>query len=656
MEPHSQSLATSAFRAARVTILLSFVAAAILSALLIGERLIFETTYRNASDTVRRAQSLSNIIILADERLTMSANMAASTGNQHWVDRYNSSIPVIDAAIKDVMTLAPPEDAARFNRDTKISNDRLVEIERAAFAAVDLHRLNAAQKILHSRDYTNYKTKLAAGTRAFLDNLIRDRQLQVDGTRRRGQWTLAILIIVGLFGFVFLWRASGRRLIASCDWHRRAEARLHFMAHNDELTRLPNRKSFEENLESLLRDRSTTSMVAVAMLDIDNFKDVNDLLGHPCGDELLRSLAARLQAELPEGSILARFGGDEFAIVLPTNSEDAAGSYFSGLNKVCATPFDLNGHHITSSISIGVAFWPSHAATPTELLRLADISLYEGKATGRNRTFLFDPKLEEERLERQQMEVQLREALKRENLMVHYQPIFAAAGQDIVGLEALLRWPHPTRGDVSPKDFIPVAEQSGLILPIGEWVMRRVFEDSRRWPELEVAINISPLQLRDPSFYGTVRRLLSETHAKANQIYLEITEGFLLQNDVRTQNLLSGLHDLGFHISIDDYGTGYSSLGYLMSFPFDKMKIDQSFVQGIETSTQTADIVRSVIALGKTLGLAIVAEGVETQGQHDFLAAAGCHQMQGFLLGKPLPSRKIQALLSEELKRSRRAA
>jgi len=655
MEPHSQSLAISAFRVARVTILLSFVAAAILSALLVGERLIFETTYRNASDTVRQAQSLSYIIILADEQLTMSANMAAATGNQHWVDRYNSSIPVIDAAIKDVMALAPPEDAARFNRDTKISNDRLVEIERAAFAAVSRHRLNAAQKILHSRNYANYKTKLAAGTRAFLNNLIRDRQLQVDGTRRRGQWTLAILIVVGLLGFAFLWGASGRRLIASRDWHRRAEARLHFMAHNDELTQLPNRKSFEEDLESLLRDRSTTSMVAVAMLDIDNFKDVNDLLGHPCGDELLRSLAARLQAELPEGSILARFGGDEFAIVLPTNSEHAAGSYFSGLNKVCATPFDLNGHHITSSISIGVAFWPGHAATPTELLRLADISLYEGKATGRNRTFLFDPMLEDERLERQQMEAQLQEALNREELVVHYQPIFSA-GQDIVGLEALLRWPHPTRGDVSPKDFIPIAEQSGLILPIGEWVMRRVFEDSHRWPELEVAVNISPLQLRDPSFYSTVRRLLSETDAKAHQIYLEITEGFLLQNDVRTQNLLSGLHDLGFHISIDDYGTGYSSLGYLMSFPFDKMKIDQSFVQGIEKSTQTADIVRLIVALGKTLGLVIVAEGVETQGQHDFLAAVGCHQMQGFLLAKPLPSSAVQALVSKGINIACRAA
>lgn len=299
------------------------------------------------------------------------------------------------------------------------------------------------------------------------------------------------------------------------------------------------------------------------------------------------------------------------------------------------------------NISVGVALSPTNGTVPDELLRLADIALYEAKTQGRNRMHIFIPILDERKRERMWTEIDLRAAFENDEFELFYQPLFSPDGKTVTALEALIRWHHSERGIVSPAHFIPIAEQSGLIVPIGNWVIRRAFDDSIRWSQLRVAINISPTQLLEPHFFSSLQYLLLMTKVDPRRFDLEITEGVLLRNSRRVHRLLNELHELGFGICLDDFGTGYSSLSYLRNYPFTNLKIDRSFIKNIDTSVQAAQIVHSIISLGRALGLTVTAEGVETVGQHHFLAAAGCHQIQGFLFARPLSREKIVELLLE---------
>ncbi|MFJ2684306.1 putative bifunctional diguanylate cyclase/phosphodiesterase [Pseudomonas sp. NPDC087342] len=646
----NNSIVSGAYRTARTTISICVFSIATLLIAFVGQRLLFEQAFRAASELSASAMSAAADIILADERLTMSANMAAQTGERRWIDRYNSYIPEIDNAIKIATAIASPQVAELLERETKLANDMLVEMERRSFVAVQEGDLARAKMILDSEAYLQEKNILKDGSNRFLNSVIDATRNRMETVQFLGNVALLTLLSISILAGGLFWALTSRRINASETSNLIAEDKLNFMARHDELTSLPNRGTFIELLTVFLEKQRRVSdgLVAVAMVDIDHFKDINDTLGHKFGDELIRLVPERFRLGLPNGAVLARFGGDEFAIALAVKSGKEAREDFKKLVHCFSEPLDINGHLLSITISVGVALSPTDAKMPDELLRFADIALYEAKTQGRNRMHMFVPLLDERKRERMQTESYLRVALENDEFELYYQPLFSPDGKTVTELEALIRWHHPGRGTISPAHFIPIAEQSGLIVPIGTWVIKRAFEDSLRWPQLRIAINISPAQLREPSFFGSLQRLVLSTEVDPRRFDLEITEGVLLENNRRVHRLLNDLHGLGFGISLDDFGTGYSSLSYLRSYPFTNLKIDRSFIKSIDTSTQAAQIVHSIISLGRALGLSVTAEGVETIGQHQFLEAAGCQKMQGFLFGGAQSPGEIDHLLATQ--------
>lgn len=645
----NHSIVAGAFKTARSTILICVFSIASLVIAFVGQRLLYDQAFRAASELAGLATSVAADIILADERLTMSANMAAQTGERRWIDRYNSYIPDINSALKIATSMASPQDAERLERETKLANDALVEMERRSFIAVESGDLPGARMILDSQAYLQEKNTLKDGSGRFLNSVINATRIRMENVRILGNAALLTLLGLSVFAVSLLWVLTSRRIDASEASNLIAEDKLNFMARHDELTSLPNRRTFIELLTIFLEKqrRASDGLVAVAMVDVDHFKDINDTLGHKFGDELIKLMPEQFRLGLPQGAVLARFGGDEFAVALAVESEKEARESLRKLVHSFSDPLDINGHLLSITISVGVALSPTNATIPDELLRLADIALYEAKTQGRNRMHMFVPILDERKRERMQTEIDLRVALDNDEFELYYQPFFSPDGKTVTELEALIRWNHSERGIVSPAHFIPIAEQSGLIVPIGNWVIKRAFEDSLRWPQLRTAINISPTQLLEPSFLISLQRILLATKVDPRRFDLEITEGVLVENSRRVNRLLNDLHDLGFGICLDDFGTGYSSLSYLRNYPFTNLKIDKSFIKNIDTSAQAAQIVHSIISLGRALGLTVTAEGVETIGQHHFLAAAGCQQMQGFLFARPLSRDKIVELLLE---------
>ena len=433
---------------------------------------------------------------------------------------------------------------------------------------------------------------------------------------------------------------------------RAIEARFAHMARHDLLTGLPNRLLFGEHLQRALvrigQHATVGGTVAVLYLDLDRFKSVNDTLGHPMGDLLLCLVAERLRAVAGEGALVARLGGDEFAVVQEhgTQPHDATvlGQRFV---ETMLMPFDLDGQHALIGVSIGIALCEDAKASSAVLLQSADLALYRAKGEGGGTLSFFEADMDLQMQMRRSLEMDLRAALGNDQFQVFYQPIIQSAG-GISGFEALLRWSHPTRGFVSPGLFIPVAEEIGIIASIGEWVLRQACHDAASWPgELRLAVNLSPLQFKGKVLLGQVERALAESGLPPDRLELEITESVLLQDDEQVLETLHAIRRLGVRISMDDFGTGYSSLSYLRRFPFDKIKIDQSFVRGMTEQDDCIAIVRAVVGLGRALGMSVNAEGVETAEQHGALQSEGCDELQGYLFSTPQPVAEIGRLLRE---------
>jgi diguanylate cyclase (GGDEF)-like protein len=427
----------------------------------------------------------------------------------------------------------------------------------------------------------------------------------------------------------------------------RAEAMVNHMAHHDALTLLPNRVRFRENLKQELVRVRPEQPIAVLCLDLDNFKQVNDTLGHPVGDGLLKSVAQRLSACLQASDTVARLGGDEFAIVQAAGAQPVAATMLAQqLIETMAEPFEIEGHSVVIGTSVGIALAPSDGSDPDELLKNADMALYRAKAEGRGTYRFFEAKMDADMQSRRLLEVDLRGALARNEFEVHYQPLVDLQTARLNGFEALLRWRHAERGLVSPAEFIPLAEEIGLIAPIGAWVLKQACTDAVGWPgELTVAVNLSPVQFKSKTLALDVVAALGASGLPASRLELEITEAVMLHDTETTLDTLTQLKALGARISMDDFGTGYSSLSYLRKFPFDKIKIDQSFVRDLANRPESLAIVRAVAGLGSTLGIATTAEGVETMDQLRAVRAEGCTQVQGFLLGKPKPASLVPLLL-----------
>ncbi|MBM0206565.1 EAL domain-containing protein [Micromonospora sp. STR1s_5] len=415
----------------------------------------------------------------------------------------------------------------------------------------------------------------------------------------------------------------------------------------DPLSGLANRMLFNERLDrELARVADGAPGLAVMFIDLDRFKDVNDAYGHQAGDDLIRLVAQRLLDLLPERDTLARLGGDEFAIIqTEVASYEEVEALCRRILDLLTRPFAVAHTQVTVGASIGVALAPEHARDRESLMKLADTALYQAKSEGRNRTSFFQSRMDETLRMRRMVEDDLRRAIKEDQLVLHYQPLFSSDGEKIVGLEALVRWPHPERGLISPAEFIPIAEERGLVIPLGEWVLRRACEDGNRWPNLRVAVNVSPIQFRHRGFVEGVVRILEETGFDASRLELELTEGVVVGDADAAEAAMVDLRALGVHLALDDFGTGYSSLIYLRRFAFDKIKIDRSFLESMEATGESAILVHSIVHLGRALGLIVTAEGVETKEQHRFLQALGCHQLQGYLFSRPVPREEIDRLL-----------
>ena len=441
------------------------------------------------------------------------------------------------------------------------------------------------------------------------------------------------------------------RVIAVRDIRERkaAEERILHMAHHDALTALPNRNLFRDRLaQAMARAKRSGTTVAVLCLNLDRFKPVNDLLGPEIGDQLLRQVSARLTDSIRADDTVARLGADEFAFIqVGLSHPDGPAVMADRLVKVLAQPFEIGGHHIVIGTSVGIALHPSDGASGDELLRAADTALSRAKTAGGGGFRFFESEMDLRQQERRHLERDLRQALAADQLELHYQPLVDCEKLTVLGCEALLRWRHPERGPVSPADFIPLAEECGLIMQLGAWVLRTACVEAATWPaDKIVAVNLSPIQFRQPDLAQQILAILAETGLAPHRLELEITEGVLIEDTERTLATLTDLKAAGIRISLDDFGTGFSSLSYLQRFPFDKIKIDRSFIWAMGENADSMSIVRAVIALGRSLRITVTAEGVETTAQLAWLQNEDCDQAQGYLLGKPMPRADIAKLWS----------
>jgi diguanylate cyclase (GGDEF)-like protein len=429
---------------------------------------------------------------------------------------------------------------------------------------------------------------------------------------------------------------------------KRTEDQISHMAHHDALTGLPNRAFFLKHLEeSLAKARRGEAGCAVLCLDLDRFKAVNDTLGHPVGDLLLKAVSARLKAAVDKGDVVARFGGDEFAII-KNSLGDPTSLHVLGarLVKDISTPFQLEGNEVSVGTSVGIAIGFQDGASSEQLLKNADLALYHSKEEGRGAYHFFEARMDAKVQARRLVELDLKRAIPNNELELFYQPLVTIANRKIIGFEALIRWRHATRGMISPAEFIPIAEEVGLIMQIGEWVLKRACAEALKWPEdIKVAVNLSPVQFKDRNLVNSVKAALTGSGLSPNRLELEITETALVQDMDFTVEVLHKLRSLGVRISLDDFGTGYSSLSYLRSFPFDKIKIDQSFVRELGDRPDCLAIVRSVASLAQMLGMSTTAEGVETEEVLKMISDLGCSEVQGYYFSRPVPYAQVDGLL-----------
>jgi diguanylate cyclase (GGDEF)-like protein/PAS domain S-box-containing protein len=426
---------------------------------------------------------------------------------------------------------------------------------------------------------------------------------------------------------------------------KRSEQRIAFMAHHDVLTGLANRLAIMEKIEeAVARHRRRGDPFAVLLLDLDRFKHVNDTLGHGVGDALLRETAARLKASLRETDVLARLGGDEFAIVQDreNNQRDTTRALADRIIEIISKPFNIEGNEINIATSIGIALAPEHATNSDSLMKMADLALYRAKSGGRNRYRFFDPEMSMAASARHELENELRRALQQDELELYYQPIVDTKTRLICGAEALMRWRHPTKGMIMPDQFIPLAEETGMITQIGEWLLHTACIDAVSWPApIKVAINLSAVQFRKNNLVDIVICALAESGLPPERLELEITETALIESATECLPALRQFKNLGIAIALDDFGTGYSSLSQLMMFPFDKIKVDKSFTQNLTKRTECAAIIAATLTLARSLDIATTAEGVETLEQYRLLRVAGVTSLQGYLFQAPCPSAQI---------------
>lgn len=510
------------------------------------------------------------------------------------------------------------EDAVieRIGRDLMLANLRFVDIPKASVETEESPSL------------------------AVTWNHVNSGTLTLEGIANVAHLGILVIAIYGVLVFMHI-----RRVTHDLE---RSEAAAQHLAGHDPLSGLPNRTLFSKTLNRQLSFiDETTKGLAVMYLDLDRFKEVNDQYGHDVGDKLIMAVSERLLGLIRGADTVARFGGDEFAIIQsnvkgPEDCEAMARRIIELLQR----PFPIDGIDVSIGVSIGISRAPANGLDAAMLMRDADVALYRSKNDGRNCFSFFEQEMNDSLRMRELIEDELRIAIDRDELVLHYQPLVSADGEKVTGLEALVRWNHPVRGLIPPNEFIGIAEERGLVTQLGEWVLRRACIDSRQWPGLTVAVNVSPVQFKQSNFVATVARIINETGMSPELLELELTEGVVVADADQAEFAIRELRAMGVRIALDDFGVGYSSLIYLRRFAFDKIKIDRSFLISMESTGEAAILVHSIVHLGRALGLQVTAEGVETEEQRRFLQAVGCHQMQGYYFARPCPANELLTYLA----------
>jgi diguanylate cyclase (GGDEF)-like protein len=603
------------------------------------------------------------ILLLRDNRLMLSAN-AQLTRLAEDLKRTSSALTAAHAAVAEANESLAMQNATLRGRDEalRIQNARfdaaLNNMSQGLLMADSDRRLIVCNKRFREM-FALRPAEVEPGTR--LDDLlhlamerqsqpllviseIHQRLAEIWSATERGQFYAetdhssiqVVYVPMSEGGWVVTYEDISER--------RKVEANTEYLAHHDILTGLPNRLAFSLRLDQLLRGRTDPWTFALLIVDVDDFKDVNDTLGHLAGDMLLVTIAQRLRSCVREEDLVARLGGDEFAILqmLPRDRNDTL-ALAQRLVDAIDQPFDLEGRRISSSISVGIAVEDEEARDAEHLFRNADMALYRAKAAGRNTWRFFEPEMQHEVQTRSTITADLRDALQQDQFEIYYQPVVNAGSGQLVQFEGLLRWNHQSLGSIAPGRFIPIAEESRLIVPIGEMVLRRACAEATRWPsQIRLAVNLSPVQLAGRSLAGVVESALRDANLDPRRLELEITEGALLRDREQVLIILKELRSLGVTIALDDFGTGYASLSYLRQLPFDKIKIDRSFITDLSSKGDAIPIIEAVVSLATNLGMTTTAEGVETVDQWRVLSTIGCTYVQGYLFDRPQPAATVR--------------
>lgn len=598
--------------------------------------------------TSLQLQRLSDSIRFHQESMSSAIEFALTTGESHWHNSYETSL----LNLQDVMHATDMTFSNSIVEKIQQEHGKVIALEREIFAFIANGQRDAAFSLLASDEYQNSKIEQeqdALTLRATLDrkakNIIDMLKSRLDRTTIALATQIVLIIAIWLY-IIF----SVRRWQKHQGKHSDELTRL---AHYDSLTGIGNRALFHLRLESAFQQsRRDNKAVGLVLMDIDHFKDINDSLGHDTGDHLLIKVAEELQKACRETDTVVRLGGDEFAIIA-TNIDKKRDSAILG-NKILSIyehPLNIQGHEIKTGTSIGLAFYPDDADSADELLRKADMALYEAKRHGRANFKFFDTAIEIAARKKANMQADLQVAIEQEQFELHYQPIIDIAQNTVIGVECLLRWHHPEQGDISPEKFIPIAEESRLIVNIGEWVLRNACKQQVKWeqmrlPSINIAVNLSAVQFNERNLLQQVEEIMAETGIRENQLILEITESTLMETEGDVIAKLHSLKSLGLKLAIDDFGTGYSSLAYLKRFPIHHLKIDREFVKDLPHDSHDIAIARSIIKMAHELQINVVAEGIEDHAQLSFLKEAECNYGQGFHFGKPMSAKAFEDWLT----------
>ncbi len=645
---HSGSIVKLSTRKARRAVFAALLGVVVVAACFLTERFAFEEKFNTASLRLLRAQLAVDQIQLADERLTMSANMAAATGDEAWIRRYDQNIPLLKTAIADALIIAPPAETAHFDLAIRASHDRLLELEREALIKVRAGDLRDARDLLRGDEYTMHKKILQEGTARLIVAIIAAMKADFAAVKQRAFMLAVGLLMASFVGGFILWRHFNASLMKSETTFLETEGQIRRLAMSDLLTGLANRTFMRHALQTAMeRAANRKTKLAVLMIDLDRFKPINDKHGHLVGDLVLKTAATRLAGAMREGDLCSRYGGDEFVAVIEYDADDEIPRWLaSRVIEALSSPMTIDGMTLHVGASVGFAIYPTHATEEDDLIRKADLALYRVKLSGRGQLRAFDSSLEIDSDARADLEQRLRHGIRSGEIVPYFQPLIELATGRLRGFEVLSRWQHPSRGLLMPDQFIGLAEETGQITDLTIALIRQACRAADVLPrELTLAVNVSPQQLQDEALATKVMRALSDTGFAPHRLEVELTEQALLTDIALAKRVICSLKRHGIRVALDDFGTGYSSLCYLAELPFDTLKIDRSFVEMLHDRSESIKIVTAIIGLSKSLRLTTVAEGVEAERDATLLRELGCDFSQGYLYSKPIPAAELPGLL-----------